>query len=426
MAVYNKTGIMIPDINSFKSTPLGKNAYGPDSVESLGIDAEHPVFTPGAMRCFLNSMRLIKPEADLLDIDEYYSHELHMQIINGKIYCVYNRNTNGGDADPLTTPSMRVDMTIVDLETMTVDKKVTLAKTGDEISDGTTVASTAGCGIPGMIAVGTTTIRAIFATKDSNGVACECYVDYTIGTDTVGTIGKCKITVDGVQYDLTSENVKTYIDTNVNANSFLSFNGSFAHDTANNVYYVAFGNSSNMVDAAIVSTPDLINFEFLRLDAGATGITMNFEAACGLWTTAGTPLGLFVATRSTDGYTKVNRYRFPLTANSIPSQWLLPSDRSKPAFFKMPNVGVPFLAINTANRMETNVIQPSNDSMETIAQLFNFDYVEIAPDDNGNVIIGGTYNHRYIRLYKVPWNLYTIRDVVSIGQKFTEIFALTS
>jgi len=426
MAVYNKTGTMIPDINSFKSTSLGKNAYGPNGVEDLGINAKYPVFTLGAVRCFLNSMRLIKPESDMLTVEEYYSHELHMQIVNGKIYCVYNHNLDGGDASPLDTPSLRVDMTIVDLETMTIDKKVTLAKTGDAISDGTTVASTAGCGVPGMIAVGTTTIRTIFATKDSNGVVCECYVDYDIGTDTVGTIGKCKITVGGVQYDFTSATVKAHIDSQADANDYLSFNGSFAYDATNDIYYVAFGNISHMVNAAIVSTSDLINFEFIRLDQGADGITMNYEAACGLWTSGTSALGLFVATRSADGYTKVNRYRFPLTANTIAEQWLLPSDRSKPEFFKMSGTGTPYLALNTAGRMETNIIHPSNSDMEILAQILNFDYVDIIPDGNGNIIIGGTYNHRYIRLYKVPWNLYTIRDVVAIGQKFAEVFALTS
>ena len=426
MSTYDKAGIIIPNIDSFKSTPLGGNAYGPAEVSNLGIDANHPVFTPGALRCFLNSMRLIKPEADMLTVEEYYSHELHMQIVNGKIYCTYNHNTNGGDASPLTTPSLSVDMAIVDLATMTVDKKFTLAKTGDAISDGTTVASTAGCGIPGMIAVGTTTIRTIFSTLDSNGVVCECYVDYTIGTDTVGTIGKCKITVDGTQYDLTSPNVKAHIDSNASANNYLSFNGSFAHDTTNDIYYMAFGNISNMVNAAIVSTSDLINFTFIRLDKAAAGITMNYEAACGLWTSFETVLGLFVATRSADGYTKVNRYRFPITESSGADQWLLPSDRSKPAFFKIPDNGVPHLVINSAGRMETNIIRPMSTSMETIAQLFNLDYVEIIPDGNGNIIVGGTYNHKYVRIYKVPWNLYTINDVVAIGQKFADIFATTS
>lgn len=424
MGTYDKAGTLIPNIDSFKSSPLRNLAYG--ETEDLGIDAFHPVFTPGAFRCFLNSMKLIKPESEMLTVGEYYSHELRMKIVNGKIYCVYNHNTNGGDASPLTTPTLRVDMTIVDLETMTIDKTVTLAKSGDAISDGTTVASTAGCGIPGMIAVGTTAIRAMFATKDSNGVACECYVDYTIGTDTVGIIGKCKISIDGDQYDLTSANVKEHIDGNASANEFLSFNGSFGHDYTNGIYYCAFGNNSYMKNAAIVSTSDLINFTFIKLDKDVEGIGLNYEAACGLWMMTNTdPYRLYVASRSSNGYTKVSAYNFPVTANSDPNVHLFPSDRSKPAFMKSAGESIPYLILNTADRKETNIINMGL-SRNILAQLFNWDYVDMIDDGNGNVIIGGTYNHRYIRIYKTPWNLITIRDAMAIGEKFTEIFTTES
>ena len=82
MGTYDKEGTLIPNIDSFKSSPLRYFAYG--EVEDLGIDAFHPVFTPGAFRCFLNSMKLIKPESEMLTVGEYYSHELRMKIVNGK------------------------------------------------------------------------------------------------------------------------------------------------------------------------------------------------------------------------------------------------------------------------------------------------------------------------------------------------------
>lgn len=223
----------------------------------------------------LNSAQFVKENREYkIQLTDYFSHEGNIQISNGIAYIVHTSNeaSNYDGADDI---NLKIELAVVDLDVGTIRSQHVVAKHGDDVGDAVIVS---GLGAPNIALLDSGIVRMIFSAQlAAGGPWYSMYRDYDPTAGTLGSIGKCQLSVDGVGYDLTTATINEHITAVSNTTkSCVHHNSQWARHT-DGYYYLFVACDSYIKYGIIMRTMDFITFEAWMIPEVTESITAQYE-----------------------------------------------------------------------------------------------------------------------------------------------------
>lgn len=224
----------------------------------------------------INSAQFVRENREYnIQLTDYFSHEGNIQIdADGIAYVVHTSNEASG-YDGADDINLKIELAVVDLEAGTILSQHVVAKHGDAVGD---VTITSGLGAPNIALLDSGIVRMIFSAQlAAGGPWYSIYRDYDPTAGTLGNIGKCQLSVDGVAYDLTTATINEHITAVPNTTkSCVHHNSQWVRHT-DGFYYLFVACDSYIKYGIIMRTLDFITFEEWTIPEVSESITAEYE-----------------------------------------------------------------------------------------------------------------------------------------------------
>lgn len=316
---------------------------------------------------------LTEKETNLLQSGDVFQHDATLCYFNDDtmLYCFYvNNKVDKSDSAYGINAYVRLTRLQATVNgSSSITENIDVCKNGDTV-DGLTVLS--GCGVPNAI-LKDSTLYMYWSCRLSDDKWYECYCTYDCVNHTIGTPHICRMDNNTFSCERISAKIGR------TDNGQISMNASIAE--LNGVYYACLCCTSDWKNGIIVSSNDLVNWNFVAEPSWLNDIESNaiYEGAM-----AGFNGYLYLALRQINNsagdatpmiFAKMN------TDGTIIQNILLPSISSRPSFFKRGTTAL-YLAFPTNNRLNTvclNVSEKLEDSTPHQDIATGGNYVQIAP-----------------------------------------------
>lgn len=320
---------------------------------------------------------LKEKEINLLQSGDVFQHDATLCYFNDDImlYCFYvNNKVDRVDSAYGLNAYVRLTRLQATVNgDSSIIENIDVCKNGDTV-DGLTVLS--GCGVPNAI-IKDSTLYMYWSCKLSDDKWYECYCTYDCVSHTIGTPHICRMDNDTFSCERISAKIGR------TDNEQISMNASIAE--LNGVYYACLCCRSDWKNGIIVSSNDLVNWNFVVEPSWLNGIESNaiFEGAM-----AGFNGYLYLALRQINNSTEdVTPMIFAKmnTDGTITQNILLPSISSRPSFFKRGTTAL-YLAFPTNDRTNTvclNVSEKLENSTPHQDIATGGNYVQVTPRTPG-------------------------------------------
>lgn len=224
----------------------------------------------------LNSAQFVNENREYkIQLTDYFSHEGNIQIdADGIAYVVHTSNEASG-YDGADDINLKIELAVVDLEAGTILSQHVVARHGDAVGN---AAITSGLGAPNISLLDNGIVRMIFSAQlAAGGPWYSMYRDYDPTAGSLGDIGKCQLSVDGVAYDLTTATINEHITVVSNTTkSCVHHNSQWVRHT-DGYYYLFVACDSYIKYGIIMRTLDFITFEEWMIPEVTESITSQYE-----------------------------------------------------------------------------------------------------------------------------------------------------